>query len=508
MAQGVLPYQYQAEGTSSNMTALAGLPVYLDLMHIAGLAPAIEKHLKLKTSQGWKDSGIIMSLVLLNLAGGDCVDDLTLLEKDHGFCKILAKSQATGRTRKERREEERRWRRGKKRSVPSPSAVFRYLDNFHDPAEEKKRIKGQAMIPAPNEKMKGLLRVGTEMLTFAQKKNPQKEATLEMDATLSRTNKETALYCYKSYQAYQPLNIRWAEQGLILHSEFRDGNVPSGYEQPRVFQEALDRLPEGIEKVNLLSDTAGYEWELLKYCAEGKNERFGVIEFAVGVDVSQEFKKAVAQVSEKEWSILYRMEDGKPKATGQEWAEVCYVPGAIGHSLKGPGYRFIAIREALEEQQSLPSLEQKELPFPTMSFQQKRYKIHGIVTNRQEDQMSGDKVIEWYRSRCGKSEEAHAVMKTDFTGGMFPSSKFGVNAAWWQIMILAMNLNEMMKRIVLGMQWIPKRMKAVRFSLIALPGKVMGKSRQLFIRLAEDHPALQVILEARGKIQRLAANTC
>jgi hypothetical protein len=27
---------------------------------------------------------------------------------------------------------------------------------------------------------------------------------------------------------------------MVLHTEFRDGNVPAGYEQLRVFKEALD----------------------------------------------------------------------------------------------------------------------------------------------------------------------------------------------------------------------------------------------------------------------------
>jgi hypothetical protein len=43
----------------------------------------------------------------------------------------------------------------------------------------------------------------------------------------------------------------------VLHTEFRDGNVPAGYEQLRVFQEALEMLPEGVRKVYLRSDTAG-----------------------------------------------------------------------------------------------------------------------------------------------------------------------------------------------------------------------------------------------------------
>jgi hypothetical protein len=43
----------------------------------------------------------------------------------------------------------------------------------------------------------------------------------------------------------------------MLHTEFRDGNVPAGYEQLRILKEALTYLPAGIKKVRLRSDTAG-----------------------------------------------------------------------------------------------------------------------------------------------------------------------------------------------------------------------------------------------------------
>ena len=83
---------------------------------------------------------------------------------------------------------------------------------------------------------------------------------------------------------------------------------------------------KGVQKVYFKSDTAVHQKELLIYCAEGRNERFGVIEFAVGVDVTAEFKKAVAAVEEKEWHPLEREIEGRKLATGQEWAEVCFVP--------------------------------------------------------------------------------------------------------------------------------------------------------------------------------------
>ena len=38
---------------------------------------------------GWTDSQMIISLMLLNLAGGESVSDLDLLEKDRGLCRML-----------------------------------------------------------------------------------------------------------------------------------------------------------------------------------------------------------------------------------------------------------------------------------------------------------------------------------------------------------------------------------------------------------------------------------
>ena len=43
---------------------------------------------------------------------------------------------------------------------------------------------------------------------------------------------------------------------MIIHSEFRDGNVPAGHEQLQVLKEALASLPAEVEKVYVRSDTA------------------------------------------------------------------------------------------------------------------------------------------------------------------------------------------------------------------------------------------------------------
>ena len=504
MKQGVLPFQYQQENGSPGMTALSGLIIYLELLHASGLKSSIERHVGLREyGQGWTDSQIVNSLILLNLAGGESVVDLDILEKDAGFCRVVREVETWGMGRRERRALEERWRVERRRSLPSESAVFRYLEMFHDAGEEARREAHRAFIPSPNEALRGLHQVNADLLGFVQSRSPQREATLDMDATLVETHKQEALYSYKKYKAYQPLTTYWAEAELIVHSEFRDGNVPAGHQQLRVLTEALRQLPAGVEKVMLRSDTAGYQQELLRYCAEGRDERFGVIEFAVGVDVTVEFRRAVSEVAEHEWRTLYRKIGEHRVDTGQQWAEVNFVPNWIGHSKNSPEYRFIATRERLIEQ-PLPGMEaQMELPFPAMELSNRGwYKVFGVVTNRS---IAADELIRWSRQRCGKGEEVHSVLKGDLAGGRLPSGLFGANAAWWAISVLAFNLNSAMKRLVFGGQWVGKRLKAVRFALIALPGRVMCHARRLIIRLARGHPSYELLLRAREKILALAA---
>ena len=503
MAQGVLPYKYEEESKPAGMTSLAGLPIYLDLASVLGVSDCIGAHVHVrKAGQGWTDEQAVLSLMLLNLAGGDCVDDIRILEKDEGFCKILGRVETKGFTRQQRRGLERRWRKERRRSVPSPSALFRYLEAFHDPEEEKKREPGKAFIPAPNEHLQGLRKANQDFVASLQRRHPEREATLDTDATLVATQKKEAFFSYQGYPAYQPFNVWWAEQKVVLHTEFRDGNVPAGYEQLRVFQEALDRLPEGVRKVYLRADTAGYEHDLLRYCEKGESRRFGRIEFAIGADVTKEFKKAVAEVEEAEWNPFWKESKGERRKTGAEWAEVCFVPNAISRSKNDPVYRYLAIREVLEEAE-LPGMErQVELPFPTMSMEKKRYKVFGVVTNRD---VEGNQLINWLHQRCGKSEEAHSVMKEDLAGGKLPSSAFGENAAWWWIMVLAFNLNSAMKQLVLQGAWVGQRMKAIRFSLIGLPGRVMNHARGLIVRLVKNHPSLAVLVNARQRIMDLGS---
>ena len=209
---------------------------------------------------------------------------------------------------------------------------------------------------------------------------------------------------------------------------------------------AVARIPRsawvssrGIEQVRLRSDTAGYQHDLLEYCDSGEDPRFGRIEFGVGCPVSKEFKRAVSEVCEDDWHCMYAEKDRETIVTRRQWAEVCFVPNELARSKTGRHYRYLATREAIEDQQCLPGTQdEKQYPFQTITTNGRKYKVFGIVTNRD---VNGNDLINWLHERCGESEEVHRAMKDDFAGESCPvvdlvRTRPGGGSCFWRSILM------------------------------------------------------------------------
>jgi hypothetical protein len=127
-----------------------------------------------------------------------------------------------------------------------------------------------------------------------------------MDATLIETHKRSAFVWLQGVQGLPAVELLMVRKGNDAYAEFRDGNVPAGHPQLRVLQASLGRLPVSVTKVSLRSDTAGYQEDLLSCCGKGKDEPFGVIDFAVGADPTEAFRAPVLATSETGWKPLVR----------------------------------------------------------------------------------------------------------------------------------------------------------------------------------------------------------
>jgi hypothetical protein len=71
-------------------------------------------------------------------------------------------------------------------------------------------------------------------------------------------------------------------------------------------------------------------------------------------------------------------------------------------------------------------------------------------------------------------------------------------------MIIAFNLNSLMKHLVLPKSWVDKRLKASSEGFIHIAGRVIERSRQLIVRLEERHPSTELLFDVRQKIMELA----
>jgi hypothetical protein len=64
MAQGVLGFKYELESSGAGMTALAGLPLYLELASVLKLRDWLDQQVGVRRDgQGWTDAQVGMALI-------------------------------------------------------------------------------------------------------------------------------------------------------------------------------------------------------------------------------------------------------------------------------------------------------------------------------------------------------------------------------------------------------------------------------------------------------------
>ena len=66
-------------------------------------------------------------------------------------------------------------------------------------------------------------------------------------------------------------------------------------------------------------------------------------------------------------------------------------------------------------------------------------------------------------------------------------------------------LNSAVKQLAMGGEWLNRRLKAVRFGVVNLPGRMVRHGRRLIIRLPGDHPSYGLLIGMRRSILALAA---
>ncbi|MBC8246497.1 MAG: IS1380 family transposase [Deltaproteobacteria bacterium] len=502
----VLPVKYEQEQKENCLSSFGGVPIFLEFLKGIGFDRMVSSKFATSSDQGFHPLHHLLTLVLINLTGGESVSDVDRLEEDAGLKRFFQKYE-----NKFAGLRDRVFRKGRERIFPSPSRIFTFLDRFNSDKEEEERQstpKGQSKILPVADDFKKLVLVNGDIVATAHRLSPSQTATMDMDNNLIISQKRNTEISYKKKPSYQPFNVYWAEQDLMLLSEFRDGNVPPGKDQTRLLREAEALLPGDIKKLRLRSDSAGYQHKLLEYMESGRS-RFGKIKFTVSCDVSKSFRQAVQQVDENDWqAVVYTDENGYLVETAQEVAEVCFVPETTNKRKNAPVFRYLATREAVDIQYQFEdngqitylTSEYVEQKLHLEEMNKKVYKVFGIVTNESGSPLD---LLLWHRKRCGNSEQEHSRLTNDMAGGRFPSDSFGENAAWWYMSIISLNLLKLFQRYSLPRHLHRVRIKKLNGIMFRVAIKVLKRSRSLLIRIGRNLPLSDLVIEGRNKIARI-----
>lgn len=461
--QTVLPFKLEMTEKEDQLTSLGGLPLLHELFRKLKLPRVIRRRLKIKT-RGWKEWELLEVLVALAAAGGEHMDDMSILQSDKGYQKVIGK-----------------------KGLPSSKAVERFLKRFHDEGKCRRPEGVTAWVPAESKALNGLGTISRHIARMLIKASGLETVTIENDATVVFSHKEEALGTYKGGIGYMPVIGSIAELGIVIADEFRDGNVPPAFEIKRFFKECEKALPETVKHIRTRLDGAYYNHDFMKYL-EGRE-----IKYTITAEKRNGLMRWIKALPDTAWKPLMKITDRGTVATNREWTEIDWVSAnGTRKKMKERTKRYLVTRKVQHQWEMFQER--------AIEVVKEADRYEAIATNMD---WQGDRLIRWHYERGGSIEQMNDRIKNDVAGGTLPCGEFGANAAWWRIQCIALNLIRTLQLHVLPEEFSNCRLKKLRLWIFCIAGKVIETGRQIILKLTHGHPSFEMYRDARIRIARL-----
>ena len=447
-------------------------------------------------SQGWLDGQMILAIMFMNILGFDRVSDIDKLENDKVLGKIVRKLEPYLFGRRSATLIA-RLRRGRMRTFPSPRSVLDWLARYHDEAAGQDRVKGEAYIPPPSRELQALHQINRVLLHQQIAMKGLSHLTIDIDATIIESGKKECKSTYRAAnrtvpfeKGYQPLMGFSPELGLILHAEMRDGNVPASKDNLRFLVEILQMLPTSITSVAVRMDSAGYQHRIINFCNAPSLrppalQRFGKIGFVLAGELTEAAMADIKATKGADWRPCCA------GTAGLSGAEIVHVPNKVATRPSGERVRYLAFRQRVNGLGINPG-EVKYGHWEGVCATRLRM----LVTNYPAlgEKCTPDGALPamdmWSvraeaNLRCGDSEQAHGMVKSDFSAGILPSGKFGSNSCWLFLACLSLNMVLYSRPLMTsGTGWLRVRMKAFRAAFIFRSARLVVHANQFVLKFA------------------------
>ena len=132
-----LLFDIDPEPAPEMLTALGGMPLVVQTFRSLGLPASVKRHVQVKERErGYDEATFVESFVVLNAAGGECLDDFARLREDAGLAELVG------------------------HPIPSPEAARQFLYQFHDERRWPRPSSGESqgrrpIFPKKNSPCKG-----------------------------------------------------------------------------------------------------------------------------------------------------------------------------------------------------------------------------------------------------------------------------------------------------------------------------------------------------------------
>ena len=297
--------------------------------------------------------------------------------------------------------------------------------------------------------------------------------TIDLDSTICETyglrKAGGSRFCYTGARGYHPLLAVAAETGEVLHARLRGGPAHTAKGAERFISETVERVrgAKATGSLTLRADSGFYSRKVVRACRQRD------VRFSIAMPLHKKLRERIAALPEEAWQeITYFL-------PGAAVAEIAYTP----FGQKGTPVRLIVRRVP-------PNPGSQLALFAT-------YDYHGFICDREGDTLT----LEADHRRHAEIENTIRDLKYGLGLNHLPSGKFGANAAWLALQVMALNLGLWVN--ALGLHGSPLRMKTLRHRFLALPGRLTRSARRFRLALPCAWPWREVFMAALARLRSL-----
>jgi Transposase DDE domain group 1 len=246
--------------------------------------------------------------------------------------------------------------------------------------------------------------------------------TIDLDSSIHETygfHKEGGIRGYTYVRGYHPLYAMAAEGGEVLHSRLRGGNSHTARGAVGFLAETFRRVrAAGVTgQLAVRADSGFYSAKVVQAC------RAAGVGFSITVKLYKNVHAAISAIPEQAWQpIPYWLEDG---------ADVAAIDWQAFKSRTDEG---VPCRLVVRRTRPTPGSQLALIA---------EYSYHAFMTDRHGDPVELDA---WHRAHAN-CENAIRDLKYGVGLDHLPSGRFGANAAWLTLNVIAHNLSRWTARI-------------------------------------------------------------